>query len=307
MRLIGHVQNETLARRLSYFLGTQNIAHQVESEEGTGGWALWIHSEEDMERARRILETFLIRPEDPAFAVPPGARVRGPKEDGPGRVTVTGGGEARGEAGPGGGGARAMAMARDAGHVTLAVTIACVVVAFVTQLGDDHPLVRRMLISERFWKWGISWKVFLPEVRTGEGWRLLSPAFVHFGWPHLLFNLWTFWSLGRAIEYVRGTPKLIGLMAGLALASNLGQYAVSGPAFGGLSGVIYGLAGYIWMLGRHRPEVGMALPPQMVVMMLAWLVICAVGAVGPVANTAHGVGLLAGMLWGRWEAGRRAA
>jgi hypothetical protein len=32
--------------------------------------------------------------------------------------------------------------------------------------------------------------------------------------------------------------------------------------------------------------------------MLVWFILCAIGANGPVANTAHGVGLIVGMMFG---------
>ena len=44
-----------------------------------------------------------------------------------------------------------------------------------------------------------------------------------------------------------------GLVLVIAALSNLGQYFVSGPNFCGISGVVYGLFGYIWMKGRFDP------------------------------------------------------
>ena len=186
------------------------------------------------------------------------------------------------------------------GEVTVFVLMVCAVLGLVTGLKDDHAVVRQLQISEVFSQYGRAWKDFLPEVRSGQIWRLFTPALLHFGFPHLLFNLWTFWDLGRAIEWRRGSGTLAGLILGLGVMSNLGQYVAVGPNFGGLSGVIYGLLGYVWMLGRYRPSAGLALHPQMVVMMLVWFIICLSGLLGvPVANMAHGVGLVAGMVWGR--------
>ena len=61
------------------------------------------------------------------------------------------------------------------------------------------------------------------------------------------------------------------------------------------------------MMGRYHPAGGMGLHPQTVMLMLVWFVICLTGALGmPVANTAHGVGLAAGVIWGRLAAARLA-
>lgn len=298
MRLIGHLESETLALRISGLLVAQGIHHQIEEDDGPR-WALWVMAEDDLERARTLLAGFRANPDDPAYrlrALPAGetaatsarrADLRSSSEPGPRRR-------------------RGPAASRTLGGppvVAGSIMVLCLLVAFVTRLDGDHPLVQQMQISEVRFRWGGTWELFLPEVRRGQVWRLLTPAFLHFSVPHILFNLWMFWDLGRAVEFRRGTRTLLALVVGLGVASNLGQYLMSGPWFGGMSGVVYGLLGYAWMMGRFRPSAGLGLHPQTVVIMLVWFLICLVGAVGvPVANTAHGVGLLAGMLWGWMEA-----
>ena len=69
-----------------------------------------------------------------------------------------------------------------------------------------------------------------------------------------------------------------------------------------MSGVVYGLAGYVWMRGKYDRASGVGLDPQSVTILLVWLVVCYTGVVGPVANTAHLVGLIVGMVWGRVSA-----
>jgi hypothetical protein len=80
--------------------------------------------------------------------------------------------------------------------------------------------------------------------------------------------------------------------------SNLAQFFVRGPIFGGMSGVIYGLFGYIWIRGRFDPASGLFLPQTTVTMMIIWFILCAVNVIPNVANYAHGAGLLLGMAWG---------
>jgi GlpG protein len=84
----------------------------------------------------------------------------------------------------------------------------------------------------------------------------------------------------------------------IAILSNFAQFMAHDQYFGGMSGVVYGLFGYIWVKGRLEPESGFYLPQQTVIMMLAWYVICIMGWVGNVANWAHGVGLLTGVALG---------
>jgi GlpG protein len=100
------------------------------------------------------------------------------------------------------------------------------------------------------------------------------------------------------IEARQGTLQLALLVVVIAGLSNFGQYYVSGPIFGGMSGVVYGLLGYIWIRGKFDPGSGLFLHPSTVNMMLIWFVLCYTNLLGPVANTAHAVGLIAGIAWG---------
>src|SRR5690606_34033445 len=80
-------------------------------------------------------------------------------------------------------------------------------------------------------------------------WRLITPAFLHFGIWHVLFNSMALWELGRRLEFV--LPRLIYLTVLLVtgLTANVVQHWLPGsPIFGGLSGVIFGLFGAIAVL-----------------------------------------------------------
>jgi len=139
----------------------------------------------------------------------------------------------------------------------------------------------------------------LPEIRDGQLWRLVTPVFLHFSIFHLVFNmLWT-WELGRLIEVRHGAFGLLGLTALTATISNLGQYAVAGPLFGGMSGVIYGYFGYLWMQGRFNPAFGVRLNPPVVYLLLGWLALCWTGVLElfglRVANIAHTAGFISGI------------
>ncbi|MEE3220887.1 MAG: rhomboid family intramembrane serine protease, partial [Planctomycetota bacterium] len=76
--------------------------------------------------------------------------------------------------------------------------------------------------------------------------------------------------------------------------------------FLGMSGVIYGLFGYAWTRGKYDPSSGLRLNPQVVFILVLWLVICLFGFM-PIANVAHVTGLLSGMAVGGWPliVGRR--
>ena len=68
--------------------------------------------------------------------------------------------------------------------------------------------------------------------------------------------------------------------------------------FGGMSGVVYGLLGYIWIRGKYDASSNLFVHPQTVMMMIIWFFLCLIGLIGNVANTVHGIGLATGIIWG---------
>lgn len=146
-------------------------------------------------------------------------------------------------------------------------------------------------------------------LRAGEWWRLLTPMFLHFGPLHVLFNSLWLWELGRRIERMQSWRRLLLVVLVTSLGANLLQYAMSGPSlFGGMSGVVYGLVGYIALWQRLEGNGSFNVSPALLGFMLLFLVVGFTGAVdffidGSVANGAHlggllsGVGLAAGILF----------
>src|SRR5258705_3323879 len=65
MRVIGHLANEASALTFSDFLYVQGIHNQVEHE--NDGWAIWIHSEDELDKAKSLLESYKGNPNDPRF------------------------------------------------------------------------------------------------------------------------------------------------------------------------------------------------------------------------------------------------
>lgn len=174
--------------------------------------------------------------------------------------------------------------------VTLVLIVVSVVIAVASSFGSNTEVFYPFLISE--------YMTGLKEILSGEVWRLITPIFIHYTFIHILFNMLWLFDLGTEIENRKGSPH-IGLLVGvLALLSNLAQYFWDGPGFGGMSGVVYGLLGYVWVQGKLNPRSGLILHQQIVFMMLAWFVICWLGLVGSIANMAHTAGLIGGIGFG---------
>ncbi|HET8790853.1 MAG TPA: rhomboid family intramembrane serine protease [Modicisalibacter sp.] len=145
---------------------------------------------------------------------------------------------------------------------------------------------------------------------SGQVWRLVSPAFLHFGWMHLIFNMLWLWYFGRQIEALQGSWRLLGVVMLSALVSNLAQYATGTVLFGGMSGVDYALLGYVWLMALRAPKSGFFVPQMLVVFMIGWMLFTMTDFAEPVgfgnvANEAHLGGLLVGLAIG-WVASSRA-
>lgn len=147
---------------------------------------------------------------------------------------------------------------------------------------------------------------FIPlseSLARGEIWRLLTPAFLHFGIFHVLFNSLWMWDLGRRLEFFLGRWHFLLFFIVTAVAANIAQFVWSGSAnFGGMSGVVYALVGFIAVRQRVAPHPAVMVPRALIGFMLLWLVLCMSGVVdyfisGSVANAAHLGGLIAGALY----------
>jgi GlpG protein len=138
---------------------------------------------------------------------------------------------------------------------------------------------------------------YYARIDWTESWRLLTPMLIHFGLLHLAFNMLWLYRLGSQIENVQGARVLAGLIALTQIPGTIVQFEMSGPLFGGMSGVVYGLFGYTWMQARYASN-GYSLSDQDTLWIMGWFVVCATGLVGHIANAQHALGLVFGLLAG---------
>ncbi len=169
--------------------------------------------------------------------------------------------------------------------ITLSVTV-----AMLSKFGSDYQFLHFLFISE--------YRQGLSEISEGQLWRLFTPIIIHFGILHIAFNMIWLYQLGSAIEQRQSIKRMAILVIVTSLLSNLAQYFWSGPSFGGMSGVVYGLLAYIWVQGKYNPRAGLGLEQNIAIMMLIWFVICWMGLVGNIANMAHTIGLVSGAILG---------
>lgn len=293
MRLIGHLPDEKLARRFADYLLVKQVASQVEPE-ADGRWAVWVHDDDHVDDASDDLSKFRDKPADRTYitASAKAAEQRLKEER-----------DAASQADREYDRQRMFqkSFIERLGYCTSLLILICVVV-FAIQLVNETPVWNWLAMEKITPVEGdrLSWndQGFLPEVRHGQMWRLVTPVFVHGGFLHLLMNMFLFAQLSSAIERRYGWNRLLPLVIVVAVFSNMLQYVFEGPAFCGLSGVVFGLFGFIWIQWKYYPNSGFIVPPNLTFIMLFWFVLCIVGLGGSIANFVHWGGLASGAVIG---------
>jgi GlpG protein len=340
MRQIGVLSSEQEARRFAAYLMTLGVAAHAEPQpaepqhadaqhaENTGdqsrdaitgipkdaanarGAAIWVRDENHLDQAREELARFRENPADSRYQ---GAereaagiqRERERKRDQSRKNIV----EMSGRWG------RPQPRRQPLTMVILGLMI---VVALLTSMGEnrDGVAMKALLFKDPSAASGartpgtpidtdaVSYR--MSDILRGEVWRLITPIFVHYGPLHLIFNAIMMYQFGAILEPKLGTPKfaLLVLITGIA---SIGSQSLAPAAWegstgvGGISGVVFGLVGYMWMKTAFDPAMGIYLPMSTVFILGIWMFLGFFGILKnhfgiPVANWAHGVGLVSGMI-----------
>ena len=155
--------------------------------------------------------------------------------------------------------------------------------------------------------------VMFEKIREGQIWRLFTPSLLHSDFLHLLFNMSWLWILGRQIEARLSRFKMLLLITVIAVVASIAQYLMSGPYFLGFSGVVVGMAGFIWARQKKAPWEGYPLQKTTLYFILGYIILMVGLEIAlilfkylssyqfglNIANTAHVVGGLVGLGLGR--------
>ena len=335
MRLIGELDDPQQARFFTAFLLVNGIETQVDQD--ATKTEIWVKDEDRFSEARAEFQTFVSNPNDAKYSKSMQQAKTIVREEEKKRqqikkkiVKVSGG---------------ALPKRRP---LTMILIAACAIVGLLTGFGENiesdrgvgfdapiyqalqfvsiEPPASRELIAEVNGNYD-SLMVRFASIRRGEIWRLFTTIFIHYGIFHLVFNMIWFFQFGTVIEHRYGTLKFGMLVLITAVISSVFQCTVpvalggSSPGFangvlitasGGMSGVLYGLFGYIWMKSTYDPKFGYRLSQSTVIILMGWLFFCMIPAEvrsgifgGNVGNWAHGTGLLVGLAIGYWASMNR--
>lgn len=291
MRLIGTLQSEPEAHRFGAYLKANGMETNCEPifdpQTGHVDYQIWIHDEDRIQEAEKIFDQFRQSPSDPQYdtaAPPPPPLPRQPQpvprtfkthlttfflilctlvfylqtfEELP--ILKEG-------------------LPEEAGlFAPINLLFYYDLPAPIAQLGkeiqQDDPAAKTDLVDVEkmpFWHGIYDWVVLkikkestapaegplFSSIRQGEIWRLFTPVLLHGNLLHILFNMIWLWVLGRPIEMRIGPFRTLILTLVTGIGSNTVQYLMSGPFFLGYSGIVMGLAGFIWMRERLAPWEG---------------------------------------------------
>jgi GlpG protein len=315
MRELGTSPNAEQASILVDYLLTQNIPALARVEEGRH--EVWIRNEDDQERAHAIWTEFQTNPHDSKYIASrkPAREIRKKSElaekkyaslyqdaydfwgrPAPSRVPLT-----------------------------MGLIVISIVVSFWSEFGKNPKVTRWLSFTDRPVRMWLPQeeeeadgaeqlvvKVQTEAIRRGEFWRVITPIFLHFSFFHLLFNAYALFSLGGLIEYRRGVWWMLLFVLVTGVVSNTLQFflptwfqfdprfrgVIGSGIFGGLSGVVYAVFGYLLAKTSYDREPGLHIPNDTIYMLLIWLVVCMTGWFGAIGNTAHVAGFVCGFVIG---------
>jgi GlpG protein len=291
MRKLAHVESATKARSLSSALQREDIDHEVRGhDDGTA--VVWVLEEATLPQARTVLEAWQADPssydvevpapdiEPNAAPAPPPPGPRTPRQRPRGAYV-------------------SIRMRSSRAPVTLLAIGISFAIALASDFGARAEVLQHLTIKAQFTVPGDVYR----DLRVGEFWRLVTPAFIHFGVLHLVFNGFWLLDLGGVIERTWGSLRFAFMLVVCAALSNFAQlYFGKSPAFGGLSGVVYACIGYLWARGRFDPTSVVGAPPQLVTFFVVYLLLGFTGIFdalfGAMANYCHLGGLVAGAGYG---------
>ena len=123
--------------------------------------------------------------------------------------------------------------------VTSALALANILFFFWVETHGSSGSTRAMI------RWGAS---FAPLIREeGEYWRLLTAAFLHFGFSHLANNMFLLLVMGERLERIMGHAAFLALYLSAAVGGNAVSVMLESPlrpsVSAGASGAVFGIIG----------------------------------------------------------------
>jgi GlpG protein len=136
-------------------------------------------------------------------------------------------------------------------------------------------------------------------VFNGDYWSLFTSSFAHANLIHLFFNVYWLAILGGCTEEHFGRRFYALFIFICTFCSSTLELSVAGETGIGLSGVIYGIFGFLWGMKLFGKQQHPVIDAKTIQLFLIWLGVCVVlsgTGVMAIGNVAHFSGLIVGLL-----------
>lgn len=311
MRYLAQIEGKQRAEAFVAYLLTQAVSTHIESvADNDQLWEVWIRDEDALEKARAELDQFNANSKDPKYAaaVSEARQIIKQKQEASkaasknirpvryrGTASLTGG---------------------RIPPLTMTLLIVCIAVSLLTNFmrpSEGYKLGRTMVEQLSF----VSPRAYeesghdpAASLKRGEIWRAVTPVFLHGSPVHLAMNMLALVMLGRITERLLGTPRyamMVLLLASLPmlLACLMPPNLDGSPFTVGISGVVYGLVAYLWIVSMQRPELGFRIPGSMIALLLIVVALGFGGLITGLSNWGHLGGFVVGLALSQLGSGSR--
>ena len=136
-------------------------------------------------------------------------------------------------------------------------------------------------------------------IRQGQLWRLLTPALLHGGFTHIVFNMYALLSFGQSLERHFGHGRFFLLYLLGAFAGNVLSFLMTTAPSLGASTAIFGLVGAegVFLLKNRKLFAGQFRSAIGNIIFIVFINLFVIGALPNIDNWGHIGGLLAGLLF----------
>src|SRR5262245_57452052 len=225
MRQLGILPDQRDAERFAAWLTSQRIDAQAE-EAGEAGWAIWVRDEDQLPQARAALAHFRANPQDARYATAERDAAELIRQDEAKRREAQKNVVQMRSRWGNPASSLGMNVAPRRCPVVLALIAAGFLVSILTNFGNQRDgLLNSLLFVDPAQAIAAGDPDAADEmpradmwasILRGEVWRLVTPAFIHFDWMHLIMNVLVLYSFGGQIEDRRGSRYLMVLTLVLA-------------------------------------------------------------------------------------------
>lgn len=263
MRQLTHFEKEASALRFRDFILSEGIEATVNPSR-EGGFIFWVHDEDRLEDARRLLEIFERDANSPEIQ----AKLREAQKKRQREMAEAAQLQRRLESIE-----RAQrdaeTRANRAGPVTLFLILSIVGFAAMALLAQGEAGVRQVyevLQGSR------------EKIESGEVWRLITPVFIKHGLPRpmavlsILFSAFWLRTLVTPIEWMKGSLHVFIMFIVSATIQTVAELYSTGVSVGGVLGLITTFYVYIYTRGQLDPTMPIRLRPETHFWFILWVV-----------------------------------